>query len=112
MKGYAEYIVDQLLHMGNITVKQMFGGFGIYKDGIIFGIIISSELYFKTNKESEKEFACLNSEPFSYNRGDKIIKMSYWKVPEEIIESRERLAEFAIKAHAVSSASRKTKLRT
>ena len=90
-------LIGQLFVMEKIKVRSMFGAFGVYNNGVIFGLIIDHELYFKTNKESENEFIVLDSEPFSYKKGDKIIKTSYWKVLEEIIENRDRLAAFAVK---------------
>ena len=58
MKGvtneFVEYVTQDLLSsLRGITARAMFGGFGIYKDGVMFGIVVDGELYFKvddTNK--------------------------------------------------------------
>ena len=36
---FVQYIADQCAGAGEITVKKMFGDYGIYCDGVIFGII-------------------------------------------------------------------------
>ena len=44
---FVQYIVDQCSAAGVITARKMFGDFGIYCDGIIFGLICDSNLYIK-----------------------------------------------------------------
>ncbi len=63
----------------------MFGGYGIYKCGIIIGIIVQNELYFKVDKESVKHYEDTGSKPFIYNSKGKKVRMSYWQVPLEIM---------------------------
>jgi DNA transformation protein len=44
----------------------MFGGYGIYKDGIITAIIVDNELYFKVNEiniDDYKKHGCI---PFTH----------------------------------------------
>ena len=42
-----QYIADQCAGAGEITVKKMFGDYGIYCDGIIFGLICDNRFYLK-----------------------------------------------------------------
>ncbi len=109
MTDYVAYIIGQLASFGPMRARSMFGGFGIYKDGIIVGMVIENELYFKTDKESAKEYAALDSEPFSYHKDGKVITMSYWKVPADVLENRDRLSTFAFKAYTISASSKKNK---
>ena len=109
MNEFVEYIVEILSRDGIIRAKAMFGGYGIYKNNTIIGLIIENELYFKTNKDTEKDYQEYNSEPFSYDKNGKTVKMSYWKVPEEILENRQLLNEFANVALNVSLNSKKVK---
>lgn len=44
---FVQYIADQCAGAGGITVKKMFGVYGIYCDGIIFGLICDSCFYLK-----------------------------------------------------------------
>ena len=44
---FVEYIADQCGGAGEITVKKMFGDFGIYCDGVIFGLICDDCFYLK-----------------------------------------------------------------
>ena len=42
--------------MGDISIRAMFGGGGVYCDGLIFGLIIEEVLYFKSDEASAKAF--------------------------------------------------------
>lgn len=53
---FIEYIKDILAPFGQITTRVMFGGYGIYKDRVIIGIIAESELYFKADSFTAKYF--------------------------------------------------------
>lgn len=44
---FVQYIVDQCSEAGNITVKKMFGDYGLYCDGIIVGLICDDNLFLK-----------------------------------------------------------------
>ncbi|EGW41393.1 TfoX/Sxy family protein [Desulfosporosinus sp. OT] len=43
-ESFKEYVVDQLVELGFVTVKKMFGGAGIYHDGLIFGLLADDVL--------------------------------------------------------------------
>lgn len=101
---FNEYVVKDLLaDVENIFSRAMFGGYGLYKDGIIFGIIADDELYLKVDTRSKKEYREFGSRPFEYERKNyKKIAMSYWFIPEEILEDRERLEKLVMAAVRVN----------
>ena len=44
---FVQYIADQCSGAGEVTVKKMFGDYGIYCDGKIFGLICDDSFYLK-----------------------------------------------------------------
>jgi len=52
--------------VGTVAVKRMFGGQGVYADGLCFAIQSQGEVYLKTDAESEKVYADAGSAPFVY----------------------------------------------
>lgn len=44
---FVQYIADQCAGAGKITVKKMFGDYGIYCDGVIFGLVCDNRFYLK-----------------------------------------------------------------
>ena len=90
---FVEYVIgDQLAELPDMSARAMFSGYGIYKDGIIVGIVIDDELYLKADETTKPEYEAMGSEPFTYERKDgKSVVMSYYKVPSDILENRSEL---------------------
>jgi len=53
-KSFADFLVDQMQGAGGITVKKMFGEYGLYKDGVITALICDDKLFIKPTKAGEK----------------------------------------------------------
>jgi DNA transformation protein len=108
--SFRDYVVQDLLEgIPGIGSRAMFGGWGIYKDGVIFAIIVDGALYFKVDESNRADFERLESRPFVYSRGKhQSTTMSYWLVPEEIMEDHEELARWVERSVQVS---RKSKLK-
>ncbi len=88
----------------------MFGGYGIYKNGIIFGLIAEDVLYFKVDETNKADYEEKGSKPFTYAQGNnKPTVMSYWEVPSEILENKTDLIEWIEKSVIVSKNKRVTK---
>lgn len=97
--GYTNYILDLLLPLGNMKARKMFGGFGIYKNDIFFALIINNILYFKVDDAHQSDYESSGSKPFSYtNKNNKLVHMSYWEVPIDILENQDKLDEWVKKA--------------
>ena len=76
-QDYRDYILDILKPFGAVTARAMFGGHGLYRDGLIFAIIAEDALYFKADKEISTFFETSGSQPFNYESRGKIIALSY-----------------------------------
>lgn len=100
---YKDYIVEDVLgHISGISARGMFGGWGIYFDKVIVGIIAEGELYFKADSEMVLRYKKVGYYPFSYDRDGKIIEMNYMSVPVETLESRELIKERIMESYEIS----------
>ena len=110
-KEFVSYVVELMQSLGPVTAKGMFGGHGIFLDGLMFGLVADSVLYLKADKETENEFMANGLEAFTYNKKGKEFKMSYYQAPEEALEDAEEMSSWAKKAYAVAlkAASKKMK---
>lgn len=102
-----DYLVDQLAPLGDARGRCMFGGHGIYLDGVIIGIIAFDTFYLKVDGENRPDFEAAGSAPFTYDGKDKPILMPYWECPADVMEDPERLRAWALKSLAASRRSRK-----
>lgn len=104
--SYKEYLIDQLGELGAVTIKNMFGGAGIYFEGFIFGLIADDTLYFKVDDSNRSDYERAGMEPFkpfSYRP----MLMPYYEVPVDILEDRKQIADWASKALLVSRNSKR-----
>lgn len=99
--GYREYVMELLAPLGGVSGRDMFGGYGIYRDGAIFAIISSdSKLYFKVDDSNRPRYEAAGAAPFVPR--PKLV-MPYYEVPADVIEDREALIEWARGAVAAGS---------
>lgn len=91
---YINYILDQLSLFGRVQVKKMFGGAGLYCDGIMFALIADDTLYLKVDESNRVDFEKAECGPFK-PYPDKPASMSYYQVPVDILENRDSLSNWA-----------------
>ena len=106
--SFKDYVIDQLRDFGGAGARAMFGGFGIYKGGVMFGLIADDELYFKVDDSNRPDFEARKSKPFVYDGKGKPISMSYWRVPDDVLEDPDQLKAWAMKAYDVAFKKRST----
>jgi DNA transformation protein len=74
----------------------MFGGAGLYRDGVFFALATSDGgLYLKCDAEIEPLFREAGSSPFTYGRDERKVTMSYWSLPSEALDDSEALKHWA-----------------
>jgi DNA transformation protein len=52
---YVEFLIEQFAPPGEITGRAMFGGYCLYCDGIVFGLVANSELYIDGKRKARRE---------------------------------------------------------
>ncbi len=93
---FADYVVEQLSSWGDVSVRRMFGGAGLYRDGTIFGLIADDVAYLKVDDSNRDDFLQAGSAPFApYPEKDKSAVMSYFEIPADVLEDRDELARWA-----------------
>ncbi|MCI0429551.1 MAG: TfoX/Sxy family protein [Rhodospirillales bacterium] len=98
-----DHLVDQLTPLGEARGRPMFGGYGVYLDGLIIGLIAFDSFYLKADDENRPDFEAAGSAPFSYDTkcGTNTIT-AYWEVPADVLEDSDALRAWALKSLAVS----------
>ena len=90
------HLQDLLRHdFGDVTVRRMFGGYGLYHQGIFWGLADQDVLYVKADSRTENEFSKEGLSRFSYEKKGKTIYLNFWTVPEESLEDGTELAHWA-----------------
>lgn len=107
--AFKAFVLDQLGELGDVTPRSMFGGVGLYRRGLFFGIIAGDVLYLKVDADNRRDYERAGMRPFKPYR-DRPGTMQYYSVPVDILESaldlgapgrRRRRAKGAPAAHVV-----------
>lgn len=94
--GFKDHVLDQLADLGGVEARAMFGGHGLYRDGLFFGIVYKGRLYFKTNEKTRSAYAKHGMKPFRPKPG--MTLKTYYEVPGEVLDDRRELEAWAAKA--------------
>lgn len=98
---------------GAVTVKRMFGGAGIYAEGLCFAIESDGQVFLKTDSETQASFSSAGSSPFIYSAKGKPMTTSYWCLPSAAYEEPDDLRRWAAlgleAAHRAAAAKAKPK---
>lgn len=88
MSEFHIYVQDELFrNIEGITSRKMFGGYGFYKDDVMFAIVTHDVLYFKVDDVTKPDYEKHNSKPFTYDRKDgKETTISFWEVPVLVMD--------------------------
>ncbi|WP_422649816.1 TfoX/Sxy family protein [Cupriavidus sp. H18C1] len=99
--------VDHLLELmaplaariGPIAAKRMFGGHGLYYDGLMFGLVTDGRCYLKADAVTLPRFEAQGCEPFSYRSRDKeVVMRHYLSLPAQCLESPGEMEPWAREA--------------
>jgi DNA transformation protein len=102
--GLVAHILDLLADWGGVSARRMFSGYGLYRHGAIFGLIIRDTLYLRVDERTRPDFLAAGSRPFSYRRGpSKQVEIrSYMECPPDLLEDADELARWATSALATA----------
>lgn len=116
---FANHCMELLTPLGPVVARRMFGGFGLYVDGLFLAIISSGELYLKADAVSQSRYVDAGCEPFRYSKTGKdgrqeVATVNYFRPPEETLESPALMLPWGRLAmeSALRSANAKPKART
>jgi DNA transformation protein len=93
--SFTGYLRDLFSELGPVVLRKMFGGQGLYHDGLIIGLVVGEELYLKTDTATVAEFEKAGGHPFVYQGKGKPVTMSYWLPPAEAMESSQAMRPWA-----------------
>jgi DNA transformation protein len=91
----AEGLKELFEPLGAVMVKRMFGGHGVYAEGLCFAIESDGEVFLKVDAQSEPSFVKAGSSPFVYMAKGKPMTTSYWRLPPAAHEEAEELIRWA-----------------
>ena len=99
--GFKDFVLDQLTELRGLSCRAMFGGYGVYRGDLFFGILARGRLYFKTGSESRARYESRGMQPF--RPSDRQTLKNYFEVPAEVVEDPDELVAWALEAVQVAA---------
>jgi DNA transformation protein and related proteins len=97
-RSLAEYIVDQLAELGEVTMRRYFGGWALRSGGAQFAMVMDT-VYFRVADADRASYAAAGAVPFTYNAaGREVVVRKYYSVPPAAIDDPDALRDLARRA--------------
>jgi DNA transformation protein len=108
---FVGYVVDQLAGWGEISVRRMFGGAGLYREGTMFGLIADDVAYLKVDDSNRDDFLRAGSSAFRpYPDKAKSTIMSYFEIPADVLENPDELGRWAQRSWTIARKKQRAKV--
>ena len=101
--SFAEFLSEQLTPLGRVTMRRMFGKTGVFCNGLMFGMVTDDTLYFRVDDHNRAVFKEAESAPpLNYQKKGSTIDLSFWRVPERLLDEPDELVTWARAALAAA----------
>ena len=87
---FTEYVLEQLRRVAAVQGKRMFGGMGLYLDGLFFAILQNDTLYLKVDDRNRGDYERSGMKPFQ-PYADRPMTFQYYELPAAVLEDEDEL---------------------
>src|SRR4029453_10821021 len=94
-------VLELLAGLGPMRSRRMFGGVGLYRGALLFGLAHRGSLYVRADASMRRGLARSGSTPFRPYRGRLVTP--FWAVPAAVMGDKRRLRALVRRALAVSA---------
>jgi DNA transformation protein len=99
-----EHLIDVLHPLGGVASRRMFGGAGLFRDGVMFALISDEVLYLKADATTQAAFEAESLGPFTYGtKNGRRVLTSYWRAPERLLDDDDEMRDWCRRAVDVSA---------
>ena len=99
---FHSYVLEQLALLRGVSSRRMFGGVGLYSEGLFFGLIDDDVLYLKVDDSNRSDYTARGMDAFRPFKDKPLYSMTYFQVPADVLEEAELLVQWARKSCAVA----------
>lgn len=95
-------IEDLFAAFGPVRTKRMFGGAGLYADGLMFAVDVGEGIFLKGDAAFGAELEARGARRFTYEAKGRVVRLGFWSVPEDVMDDPDELASLCRRALAVA----------
>ncbi len=108
--SFHAFVKELFAGMGPVQIKRMFGGAGVYADGLMFGLLADDTIHIKANDAAMKaDLIAEGSGPFVWipqngpRKGEQI-DLGYWRLPDVALDDPDEAVRWGRRALALAKA--------
>jgi DNA transformation protein len=103
---FHEFVAELFGALGPLTIKRMFGGAGVWKDGVMFALLADDVIYLKTDDDLRADLGAEGGAPFLWTKPStgQEIDLGYVSLPSSAMDDPDEAAVWGRRAVAVASA--------
>lgn len=96
---FIDFVLEMLEPVGAVSAKRMFGGAGVFINGVMFGLLDDDRLYFRVDDQTRPDYEAEGSGPFRFvMKGDEKAMTGYYEAPEHLLDDAPELVQWADRA--------------
>ena len=81
--------------LGPVSIRRMFGGKGIYHNGLIVAIEIYGDVLLKADSMTAPRFEASGARQWVYkSKKGKPVAMPYWSIPDEALDDPDEMRKW------------------
>jgi DNA transformation protein len=108
----SDFIAELFAPFGSVAVRHMFGGAGLFREGLMFGLVFDGAIFLKVDEATIPDFEREGSTPFVYTLAESPGRVGrhslhYWRLPERLYDDPEELVSWAQRAFAIAERRKK-----
>jgi DNA transformation protein and related proteins len=107
MAGFQDQLEELFATIEGATLRRMFGGLGIFKNGLMFALVADDVLYMKADEATAPRFAAEGFGQWIYPGRGRAVPMPYWQVPDRLFDEPDEFREWALVAFDVAERTKK-----
>ena len=103
---FHEFVIELFAPMGTVSIRRMFGGAGVFQDGLMFGLLADDVIYLKCDPELRAALEAEGSAPFLWTKPStgELIDMGYVSLPSSAMDDPDEASDWGKRAMAVARA--------
>ena len=95
---FHDFLAELFAPLGGVMFRKMFGGLGIFKDGVMFALVDNDTLRMRVDESTVEKYRSAGAAPFVYDGRVKPVEMPYWSLPERLYDDGDEFTEWAREA--------------
>lgn len=110
---FTDYAVELIAGFGKVEIRRMFGGAGVYRNGVGFGILDDDTFFLKADAALGAELKKQGSKPWVYSvkKDGTVRDIAYWSLPASAADDPEEAVALAKRSFAIAAQAAKDKPR-